>query len=65
MVKLKSIKIETTGRDLKKLGMKEGPVYREILGKIMIAKIDGKVKNKKDELAYVKKLAPRKRAKKK
>jgi tRNA nucleotidyltransferase (CCA-adding enzyme) len=43
-----------TGEDLKKLGMKEGPVYREILEKLKDAKIDLNLKTKEDEESFVK-----------
>ncbi len=44
-----------TGKDLKKMGIKEGPIYGKILEKLTAAKFDGKLKTKKDEIQYVKK----------
>jgi tRNA nucleotidyltransferase (CCA-adding enzyme) len=44
-----------TGEDLKKLGIKEGPVYKEILEKLKDAKIDLNLKTKEDEESFVKK----------
>lgn len=44
-----------TGEDLKKLGIKEGPVYKEILEKLKDAKIDLNLKTKEDEEIFVKK----------
>jgi tRNA nucleotidyltransferase (CCA-adding enzyme) len=43
-----------TGEDLKRLGIKEGPVYREILEKLKDAKIDLNMKTKEDEESFVK-----------
>jgi tRNA nucleotidyltransferase (CCA-adding enzyme) len=44
-----------TGEDLKKLGIKEGPVYKEILETLKDAKIDLNMKTKEDEESFVKK----------
>ncbi len=53
---LNNIKLEITGKDLKKLGIKESPLMGEILAKVKEAKIDGKIKNRKEELDFVKKI---------
>ncbi|OPY67128.1 MAG: CCA-adding enzyme [Syntrophorhabdus sp. PtaU1.Bin050] len=42
-----------TGKDLKKLGIKEGPVYKEILERLKNAKIDLNLKTKEEEEAFV------------
>ena len=44
-----------TGEDLKKLGIKEGPVYKEILETLKDAKIDLNLRTKEDEESFVKK----------
>jgi tRNA nucleotidyltransferase (CCA-adding enzyme) len=44
-----------TGEDLKKLGIKEGPVYKKILETLKDAKIDLNMKTKEDEETFVKK----------
>ena len=44
-----------TGEDLKKLGIKEGPVYKKILETLKDAKIDLSMKTKEDEETFVKK----------
>jgi len=44
-----------TGEDLKRLGIKEGPIYREILETLKDAKIDLNLKTKDDEETFVKK----------
>jgi tRNA nucleotidyltransferase (CCA-adding enzyme) len=43
-----------TGMDLKNLGIKEGPVYKEILERLKDAKVDLPLKTKEDELHFVK-----------
>jgi tRNA nucleotidyltransferase (CCA-adding enzyme) len=43
-----------TGEDLKKLGIKEGPLYREILDKLKEAKIDMNLKTKEEETNFIK-----------
>ena len=44
-----------TGEDLKKLGIKEGPVYKKILETLKDAKIDLNLRTKEDEVSFVKK----------
>jgi tRNA nucleotidyltransferase (CCA-adding enzyme) len=48
------LKPSFTGEDLKKLGIKEGPVYKEILETLKDAKIDLNLKTKEDEESFVK-----------
>jgi tRNA nucleotidyltransferase (CCA-adding enzyme) len=43
-----------TGIDLKHMGIKEGPVYKEILDHLKEAKIDLNLKTKDDEAAFIK-----------
>lgn len=43
-----------TGKDLKKLGIKEGPVYKEILEQLKDAKIDLGIKTWEEEESFVK-----------
>ncbi|MFP4466416.1 MAG: CBS domain-containing protein [Candidatus Goldiibacteriota bacterium] len=62
--KLRFVSIETTGRELKKMGIKPGPEYTEILSRITEAKLDGKLKTKKDELKFAEKTAGLKQKKK-
>jgi len=42
-----------TGEDLKKLGIQEGPVYKEVLEKLKDAKIDMNLKTKEEETHFV------------
>ena len=51
---LKQVTISTTGADLKKLGLKPGKLYKKILDDLLNARLDGKVKNKREETTYVK-----------
>ncbi|NLB89192.1 MAG: poly(A) polymerase, partial [Syntrophomonadaceae bacterium] len=46
--------VKITGHDLKALGIKQGPVYREILDKIYQLKLNGELNSKEDEIAIVK-----------
>jgi tRNA nucleotidyltransferase (CCA-adding enzyme) len=53
---LSSVKILITGNDLKKFGIPNGPLYREILDRVMDARLDGEVESRDDELRLVEKL---------
>jgi tRNA nucleotidyltransferase (CCA-adding enzyme) len=48
-----SYKPFTTGEDLKKLGIQEGPIYKEVLEALKDAKIDMNLKTKEDESLFV------------
>jgi len=50
------IKIKIGGDDLKKLGLKPGPLYTKLLREVLHKRIDGELKTKKDELEFVKRL---------
>jgi tRNA nucleotidyltransferase (CCA-adding enzyme) len=54
-VKNKAIKTALTGRDLQAMGLKPGPQYRTILGKLLDARIDGMITTEADERAFVQK----------
>ena len=54
--KYNGMSIKIRGGDLKKIGMTEGPRFREILTAILYAKLDGKIRTKKEELSYVKRI---------
>jgi tRNA nucleotidyltransferase (CCA-adding enzyme) len=51
--RLKGAKISLTGRDLKHLGFKPGPLYRQILDALLEAKLNNKVNTREDELLFV------------
>jgi tRNA nucleotidyltransferase (CCA-adding enzyme) len=55
---LKDIKTEITGEDLKKLGIKQGPIYNVILNRVLDEKINGKLETKDDEIKFVEKIIP-------
>lgn len=47
--------ISTTGEDLKALGIPEGPVYREIMEKLLSGRIEGMLESRDDEIGWLKK----------
>ncbi|MCK4352317.1 CCA tRNA nucleotidyltransferase [candidate division WOR-3 bacterium] len=51
----KKVKLKINGKDLIKLGIKEGPLYKELLSATLYAKLDGMVRTKKEELEFAKK----------
>jgi tRNA nucleotidyltransferase (CCA-adding enzyme) len=55
--KLARTKLLITGNDLRELGIKEGPQYARILRKVLMRKLDGKTRSKRDELSLARKLA--------
>ncbi|AFK86902.1 MULTISPECIES: CCA tRNA nucleotidyltransferase [Thermoanaerobacterium] len=48
MVKLK--RLEINGDDIKRLGLQPSPIYKQILDKILLDKISGKIKDREDEI---------------
>jgi tRNA nucleotidyltransferase (CCA-adding enzyme) len=48
--------IEINGNDLKAMGLNEGPAYSEILRKVTMAKLDGRVNGKKEEVEFARQL---------
>jgi tRNA nucleotidyltransferase (CCA-adding enzyme) len=54
-VKNKSVKTALTGRDLQAMGLQPGPQYKTILGKLLDARIDGRIKTESEERALVEK----------
>jgi tRNA nucleotidyltransferase (CCA-adding enzyme) len=49
---LRRMDIHIRGRDLKKMGLVPGPVYREILQAVFDARLDGRLKTRKDEIDF-------------
>jgi tRNA nucleotidyltransferase (CCA-adding enzyme) len=41
------------GKDLRQLGVPPGPVYRELLGGLLEARLDGEVESREDEVRWV------------
>ncbi len=54
---LRNVKVMLTGEDLKALGIPPGPRYKKLLAELLDAKLDNKVRNRDDELAFVKRVA--------
>ncbi|MDP2643886.1 MAG: CBS domain-containing protein [Desulfobacterales bacterium] len=54
---LRYIKISLTGKDLKKLGLEPGPVYRQVLDAALDAKLNGHLKSRDDELSFARNYA--------
>jgi tRNA nucleotidyltransferase (CCA-adding enzyme) len=53
--RLKQTTIQTTGKDLLTMGLKPGPLFKEIFDRLLGARLNDIVKTKDDELAFVKK----------
>jgi tRNA nucleotidyltransferase (CCA-adding enzyme) len=51
-----------TGDDLKRMGIKPGPVYRRILSKLLEARLNGTVNDEDDERTLVQSLIVRRRS---
>ena len=54
-VKNRTIKTALTGRDLQTMGLKPGPEYKTILGKLLDARIDGMITTEAEERAFLQK----------
>ncbi len=52
LTQLRNVRITLTGDDLKKLGIPPGPRYRNILADLLEARLDGRVRNRDEELAF-------------
>nr|HID58678.1 CBS domain-containing protein [Desulfobacterales bacterium] len=50
---LKSTTTIIRGKDLKKMGFTPGPIYSEILGALLDARLNGQVKTRKDEIEFI------------
>jgi tRNA nucleotidyltransferase (CCA-adding enzyme) len=51
--KLKGTTTLLRGRDLKSMGMRPGPLYKEILDTLLKARLEGAVNTREDEMRYV------------
>ena len=52
--RLRHVKTSIKGQDLKRLGIEPGPIYREILEAVLDRKLNGRIKTRSEELAFVK-----------
>jgi len=50
---LKRTRVSLSGKDLRRMGYKPGPIYAEILQSLLRARLDGKLQNHQDEVEYV------------
>jgi tRNA nucleotidyltransferase (CCA-adding enzyme) len=53
---LRRAKLSLRGKDLKKMGLKPGPVYRQVMEAVLDARLDGRLKSKKDEIEFARQL---------
>ena len=52
---LKEVQPELRGRDLKDMGIKPGPIYRQILNQLLDGRLNGELSSKNEEIEFVKK----------
>ena len=53
ITQLRHVKTLITGKDLKKMGLDPGPVYRKTLEAVLDAKLNGLFKTREDEIVFV------------
>jgi len=58
LTRLRLVEIEVDGKDLKSMGYKPSPRFSQILEEVRRARLDGLVKNKKEEINYIKEKFP-------
>ncbi|MBC8499591.1 MAG: CBS domain-containing protein, partial [Candidatus Atribacteria bacterium] len=51
--KFKKESVYISGEELKKLKIEPGPIYSQILNRLLYARLDGEVKNKENEIKFV------------
>ncbi|MGB2782488.1 MAG: hypothetical protein WBC45_00900, partial [Atribacterota bacterium] len=51
--KYKKESVYISGEELKKLQIEPGPIYSQILNRLLYARLDGEVKNKENEIKFV------------
>ncbi|HDP69564.1 MAG TPA: CBS domain-containing protein [Actinobacteria bacterium] len=54
LANLKNISTSLTGKDLKKLGFEVSPLYNVVLRDLLVARLNGLVKNREEEATFVK-----------
>jgi tRNA nucleotidyltransferase (CCA-adding enzyme) len=55
ITRLRSVTTLLDGKYLKEIGVKPGPIYREILESLLDARLNGEVSTLLDEVAFVRK----------
>ncbi len=53
LTKMRQLRILITGDDLKKMGYREGRIFKEIKERLLFAKLDKKVKTREEEFKFV------------
>ena len=56
LTELRQIKLSISGHDLQTLGLRKGPAYRRILDQLFVARVNGTVQGKEEELNLAKTL---------
>jgi tRNA nucleotidyltransferase (CCA-adding enzyme) len=51
--------VAVSGDDLRSLGLSPSPKYKEVFSLVLNAKLNGRVKNKEEELSLIKRLLKR------
>ncbi len=51
--RLRGITVSVSGKDIRRMGIPPGPVYREILQAVLAARLDGRLKTRQDELDFI------------
>ncbi len=59
---LRRTRLSLKGKDLKKMGLKPGPVYRQVMEAVLDARLDGTLKSKKDEIEFARQLVAEQQA---
>jgi tRNA nucleotidyltransferase (CCA-adding enzyme) len=52
----RKVRLRISGRDLRVLGIPEGPIYRKILEEVLSKRLDGKLNTKEEEVNFAKKI---------
>lgn len=55
IMELKDVRVATGGKELKRLGIKPGPIYKEIKESIINKRLNGDINRKEEEIDYIKK----------
>lgn len=50
---LEDVQVKISGRDLKEMGYRPGPLFRKALTDLLLARIDGQVRNREEEEKFV------------
>jgi len=54
----RNVQTDLKGRDLKKMGIAPGPIYRKLLDELLDARLNGEVRNRREEFLYLRKKYP-------